>query len=498
MNVRFYNDQVINDVMNSLMQFDRTSLRNALNVCISQIRRPSAMIDARGFIACGILSVIIQNAKIGGNNCPPEFMRSQVYKIAEAIKPSLRWRFFGPGFLEWLNRFNPKEKKFKAINDFEELFLGIVSFTIMENRQKRVVERSFDRFVKNLGFKSFDDYACSANLLVDFERFFTHEPSLYDENSMSEMLAISGFKPEPLILGEESIDNIRLDTIDQNLVPLFFGGRKGIRKGIQWQPLALFNLPVRLCFALPKAQKNILQGASKGTIFEDYLTNVLTGRLIVAVDAEDPIEGHTEDAEGVTNAPRGKDLLNKLNVLGKTYAWHTVAPWKYYLSKPSLAKGIARTSLRLYQYIKYGYEQPPKQLSSNIVIRSETHPSFRRFLEDEKAYEWEEDLVLLHKNEPKHCLIGQAKFTAKYSHNHYAKGADHVKKIVNYIDENPHAKKELEIPLDFPIVPVLLTSFTGAIYNREDGILKTTIYPILQGKFLERISAHLRHCNHGC
>jgi hypothetical protein len=61
-------------------------------------------------------------------------------------------------------------------------------------------------------------------------------------------------------------------------------------------------------------------------------------------------------------------------------------------------------------------------------------------------------------------------------------------KLANYVENNESAKLELGIPTDMPVVPVLFTSFTGAVFRDEDGVLKTTIFPVLRGHFLDRVS----------
>ncbi|NIA12325.1 MAG: hypothetical protein GWP10_22075 [Nitrospiraceae bacterium] len=53
------------------------------------------------------------------------------------------------------------------------------------------------------------------------------------------------------------------------------------------------------------------------------------------------------------------------------------------------------------------------------------------------------------------------------------------------------AKTSLKIPLDYPIVPVLFTSFSGPIYRESDGTIKTTFPPIVSGKFKEWISDYI-------
>lgn len=493
MSVTFYNDPVLNDVMKSLVHYERTSVISALNKYIAELQKPLMVVDARCLIARGILSVIVHNCSVTGKKCSLDLVRAQVEKIVNAIIPSLRWKAFGRAFWKWLDEFNLNKAQIsdlKRMNEFEELFLGLVSFTLMETREKSKTEQSFRKFARKTGFENYEELANASNVMVDFERLFEKKPMLYDERAVFEMISQSGFNPTDFILGEENIDGVKLSEMDQRLIPIFYGGRRGIRIGVQWQPLSIFNLPTRLCFSLRSARRNIIEGAYKGTIFEDYLCNVLTGRLLVAIDVEDPLGGHTEKAEGVKGAPGGQELLKRLDDSFAVLAWHTLLPWRLYLSRPKLDEKQMK-SLKLYKYVRYAYEYPAGQKTCNILIRLNTHSSFKSFFEKERCIEWEEDILLLHKKEPKHALIGQAKFTRHYNHGKYCAGRKHVKKLVKYIEANEAAKAELRIPKDFPVVPVMFTSYTGSLHQKEDEMLVTTIFPVLRGRFRDQVCMHV-------
>lgn len=181
MSILFYNDQVLNNVMSSLLSYNRDSLRSELNSYIETLQRPSIMRDARYLIACGILSVMIENCGSHGRMCSLILIKTQVERIASSIKPSLRWRVLGPAFWKWLDRFDLEksgDKELKLMNEVEELFLGIVSFTGMETREKKKIERCFKRFVKKIGFENYDEFATSSHLGDDHGPRCLSNPSL--------------------------------------------------------------------------------------------------------------------------------------------------------------------------------------------------------------------------------------------------------------------------------------------------------------------------------
>jgi len=50
------------------------------------------------------------------------------------------------------------------------------------------------------------------------------------------------------------------------------------------------------------------------------------------------------------------------------------------------------------------------------------------------------------------------------------------------------AKIELGLPIDYPVIPVLFTSFSGRIFRERKDMLMTTFPPILWGKFEEWVN----------
>lgn len=492
MSIRFYNDPTLNEVMSSLMPFERESLFHALNACALIFQQQQLIVDARCLVAFAIVSSMIHNCHHYGKICAVGHMRAQIERIVNAIEPSLRWKTFSKNFWKWLSEFNLTKsgiKEFKILNEFEELLLGFVSFADMETREKKRIERSFRRFVEEAGLESYDQFSNVFSLLVDITRRFEDKPRLYEEGRVVQLENELGLKQGVLVLGEEWLNDTRLSEVHQSILPMFSGGRPGMRIGVQRQPLAFLNIPQRLCFALERPRKEIIEGAYKGPIFEDFLCNLLRGELVVAIDPNDPLGGYIQRADRLRDLSGGEELLGELKKSSEVRAWEKASrEWEYFISEPKLAESEMRF-VRYFSYLRYNYRLPPGQNRCGVVIRSETHPSFEEFLQTEKTREWEEDLLLLHDRKPKHCLVAQAKFTAKYSHNKYRDGRNHVKKFAEYVERNTSPKSELGIPKDFVLLPALFTSFTGAIHKEDDGVLKTTIFPVLRNQFLSQVKA---------
>lgn len=496
MSVLFYNDPTLNEVMSCLISFERESVFQALNHCIFSFQK-QLIIDERYMIAGGIIQSMIHNCKRYGKKCPYGKMESQIEKIVNAIRPSLRWKTFSKFFWQWIGEFDLISsglEDFKILNEFEELWLGIVSFADMETRKKNELEHSFRRFVKETGLKNYDRFLNVFSVLVDIERRFENKPILYSEEEIAKLEHDLGLEEGILVLGEERLNDLRLSEMHQSIIPMFFGGRPGMRDGVQRQSLALLNLPQRLCFALDQPRERIIEGAYKGPVFEDFLCNILRGELVVAIDPTDPLGGYIQRADRLLKLPGGKELLDKLKDSQRIVAWEEVSPrgWKYYVSKPELREEEMRF-VREFIYIRYNYKPPPNVNGNcSLIIKAKTHPNFQEFLKAEEVSEWEEDLLLMHNDKPQHCLIAQAKFTVKYSHKKYIEGRNHIRRFAEYIERNMPAKLELGVPKDFKLLPVLFTSFTGAIHKDDDGVLKTTIFPLLKGEFSRKISRLLQ------
>jgi len=187
------------------MPFKRESLFEDLNICTLDFQQ-QLVLDARYLVACGIVSSMIHNCKHYGKRCTVGHMRAQIQKIVRAIKPSLRWKAFSKLFWKWLSEFDLEKsgaKELKLLNEFEELCLGIVSFSDMETREKKKIERGFERFVKEVGLESYDRFSNVLSILVDIERRLENKPTLYDEEKVAQLESELGLKHGVLVLGEE-------------------------------------------------------------------------------------------------------------------------------------------------------------------------------------------------------------------------------------------------------------------------------------------------------
>ena len=184
-------------------------------------------------------------------------------------------------------------------------------------------------------------------------------------------------------------------------------------------------------------------------------------------------------------------MISSLEKNRITTAWETIAGgYEYHISETEIPKEKSHLT-RPYIYFRYDYSLPTGQKSCQLKITEKTHPAFKEFLLEEKSTEWEEDILLLHYPEPKHCLVAQAKFTIHYSHSKYLSGSHHVLATANYLKNNHSAKHEFNIPEDMPIVPAIFTSYTGAIHMLNDQVLKTTIFPVLRDQFLTKVASVL-------
>jgi hypothetical protein len=489
MGILFYNDPILNDVMNNLIPYRKDSLLESLNLFIKQ-KEDESVLDLRRIIAIGILLVMTQLCCSQGNTSNKNIIQSQVNKIENAIGASIRWKVFTEKFWSWLSAFEIEKSShadLKMLNQFEELLLGLISFTNMETRQKNQVEESFQKYVKDLGLQEYEQFQTMCTSLLDAEKRFANVPVLYEEKAIEKLERSFGLKKGTLLLGDEKLKTLLLSDFKEMIVPIFFGGGKRANFLVQRQPLAMVNQPQRLCFTVDKPRIDIIEGGFKGRIFEDFLENILTGKIVIASTLANRYDGFFQRVDSIEKLPGGLPLLEALEKKEEVIASEEFGGEKKKIISEFMIKDKNDAKIT-YVYSRYKYCFPKNQKKCQIIVRRATHPSFESFLEKKHIAEWEEDLVLLHLNNPKHCLVAQAKFTKEYSNSEYINGRKHVEDFVSFVQGNESAKLELNIPKDMPIVPVLFTSFTGPIHKQKDKVLKTTIIPIIGRKFPSIIS----------
>jgi len=314
---------------------------------------------------------------------------------------------------------------------------------------------------------------------------------IFREEKVREIEERWGFSEGALTLTEDKVTRLDLTNLHRNFIPIFYGGREGIRKGLAPQHFGAVNSPVKLCFSIDRAKQEIIDGAFKGRIFENFLHSALTGELILAIDPSKPFDGYVQRADKLTEMHGGKELLKKLDDSPEGInVWEEIGEqWKYHLSQPDISLS---NRVKFYKYLRYYYRTTENSTGPSVIVTRNSHPSFAAFLDEQNQDQWEEDILLIHDKDPKHCLVGAARFTRKYSHKKYRSGRNHVRKFVDYLNASAKARFELAIPEEYPIVPVLFTSFTGAIHKEmNDGVIKTTILPVTLGRHLKNIKSHL-------
>lgn len=384
-----------------------------------------------------------------------------------------------------------RAEDFSLLNEFEELFLGVVSFTDMEMRDGEKVAKTFQKCIRDSGFQDYEIFCRALCFLVDMEERLESKPDIIKETEIDNIEHFLGIRKGSLLLGEEKLSTFRLENVLQQVVPIFFGGRPGLRIGFQRQPLSAINTPQRLCYGLKKPREEIIEGAFKGRIFEDFLSNVLQGNIVIAVKPDSPIDGYLQRVDDLEKLTGGKKIVEQLKDKRVAAVWETIAGgYEYYLSESEIP--VDKTHLtRPYVYLRYNYALPKNQSNCQLKITERTHPEFADFLKQQKTTEWEEDVLLLHNCEPRHCLIAQAKFTVHYSHNKYLDASRHAVATANFLRDNQPARKALNIPDDMPIVPAIFTSYTGAIHKLQDRSVKISIFFVLRDRLMGKIKSFL-------
>lgn len=422
--------------------------------------------DTRFFIAAEILNTMIcTNADLQGRECSKEYLLSRIKEIAKNIPDSPRWyqiyRNRNKIFSKFNNLHSLKDGEYRLLNIAErESGFRIFADAYEMNEQ---VKKVFSDFLVEigLGVDNISDYETVifslGRLLGSLQYSLTEESKRLSLSQIDSLLGKARkINPEKLILTGNKLISLRLEELPSSFIPIFYEDRNG-KFRISSTFLQLNNPFVELPVSLPKEEEEIINRC-KGSIFEDILVDLLTGKLKIAYDSSERFSGSLITFDAV-NSYRFKDLE---------------VGWKI---------------------LEYSYIIPRGRDKANVTIRKGTSPTFDEFLEEISKEGWEEDIVLVHYKSPMHILVGQCKFTNKYKQKEYEDGYSHVKKFTEFIRKSEKAKIELGLPIDYPVVPVLFTSFSGRIFRERKDVLTTTFPPILWGKFKEWVKQFLSKIN---
>lgn len=336
------------------------------------------------------------------------------------------------------------DDNFRFLNLVESRQLGMIAWYASWSRNKRKVDRILKPFLMKLGLKSVSDYMRATLLPHDA----ISDPDDYSRKKIrreviEQYAKMSGITPRSLMFQKENLKTIRLIELDQSFMPLFYEREDGVF--MAQVLLRDVNDMGGLCYSLPVARKNIVDSAFKGTVFEDFLFDILTGKIGI------------------------KHLNSKM--YGHACAFVDGA--------------TSNSSVHNYTY------EPPTNFNHPRIHIMRSWNTFRPLLLQLDKDETDIDLILIHHDEPKHILISECKFTKRYDEIEYHHAMSHIKTITDFLRKENKAMAELGIPLGIPLIPTIFTSFSGPIYKDEKDILKSTSHPIITTNFTTYVQKYL-------
>jgi len=430
--------------------------------------------DTRYFIASEILTTMHQSPSLKGRTCDKEDVLSWTQRIAESIPDSPRWKQI----------YRDRDKIFKKFEDLDNLMdneyvlLNIKEretefriFTDVYDREESVKE-VFSKFLSRIGIENLTDYEkmqASIGMLfsmayldlteeipeVSSEGRQIRKSKLFTYEQIESLMKRYNVRPDSLTLTIERLRNFVLKDLPYSLIPIFYEDRDGLFR-INMSLLQLNNF-LELCFSLPKTDETIIN-KFKGPAFEDILFEILTGKIIILYEKSNMFSGWLSTTDEI-NLESAKEGLRRYRIEADE--------------------------------LRYSYRPPEGITVPRTIIKRDTHPAFSGFLDMIGKEETDIDILLIHHSDPRHIIVGECEFTRKYSAYKYSAKIRHANRLRGYLIENQNAKEELNLPLDYPIIPVLFTSFSGGVFRNKDGVVKTTFPPILWGKFKEWVSNYL-------
>lgn len=407
-------------------------------------------IDYRSILALKLLETMIWYNPILHRRLDEDAFNSLGRLVINEIALTPRW--LNPRLEDIYERFQNQnfdsitERDFNFLNLAEMRQIGIVAWHSSWTRSQPKVERIFRKFLGDLEIGSLADYAKAIRLpyqAIGDPENFSRKPIEYDV--VKRYANKAGIKTNKILFRRKDLERIVLANLDQSFIPIFFENEDDVFRG---EPrLQDVNGVGGLCYSLPKARREIINGTFKGGVFEDILFDLFTGAIAIK---------KTES---------------------KFYAY-------------SFAFIDGRSYPSTSDIFRYAYS-PPKGIGKDGLVRRKDSVPWKPFLELLNQDEFQEDIVLIHHDKPKHVLVGQCKFTKKYSHLKYRAGLNHVKKFAIFLDQSEKARTDINVPSDYPIVPCLFTAFSGQIYKYEPSILKSTLYPVITFQFMDLVEKQL-------
>ena len=463
-----YNDPTLRKIAQKMRRYDHNSVRSALNSYQPHFSIVNSMriVDSREAIAIEFLSTMADDITFSSKKkC--RTVKFWIKDIVEEIPESPRWKGISRVLEEYIqgkisNLHNLSDEDYDIMKIYEWNNIGTILNQMHLSGKKEELTQIFADFLADVGLADYEEYVKFDNALLSY--FDENAENLRKYQSEVRKLAkaksnknwgevliprdhvekMPGGSPrvkfEKIALTKQGLKEVFLEYLNKSFIPLFYERSDNDFKLAL--PLKHINSIARISFDLPKANENFWGSSSgqKGDIFEDFLSDMLRGEWIGAV----------------------KDKDKTLSLFHKRHPPDSP---------------VGRT-------VKYDYTFPEGRQEPQLKIKS-SNPVFNGFLRYQGKGGYEIDIFLIHNNNPRHVLMGECKFTNEYKEEEYSEGRDHIKIFTEFVKGDENAKTFLEIPLDYPIVPIFFTSFSGPIYRENDDVIKTTIPPIVSGKFKE-------------
>lgn len=487
---RIYNDDTLNDIANDMLQYNRQSVFNVSQDYVKNILNDFYIDDFRKIISLILLCIMSHNCRRNsGLPCNGKKIEAWSTKIFYAIPKNERWISFGKRFYDVIKKLNKgyvgNDINQHDLNRFEYQMLIFVAICDMNEMEKEKIEDIFeDHIIKN-GFLNYDHYCNTLNILQEVNMRYEGK-YVIPKDIIDTLCEIRGLNKKVITLLEDDLYHVRLTDFLNKFIPLYYGGRSELIEGYIPSRLLQVNSLGAYCNVLPKAKREIIDESFKGGTFEIFLYNLATGQLVYATNYQNPIYGYSQRVDKITKLQGGAALIDALDDAYQLSVWEDLKNGlSYHTTDPGSTDSVR------YIYRKYSYEVEGDNQGSGINLSYTNNPSFRSYFDSINQKVWEQDIILTHHKEPKHCIIGSAKFNKKYKHRKYVHEMKKMAKFIDYLNDHDDAKNELNIPLDYPIVPFLFTSFSGAVHKYDDKIIPTTIIPLLQGYHYNIVSNYI-------
>jgi hypothetical protein len=437
-----YSDPILRNIASEILKLKKTkNIDGWMSIPIEK-----GILDLRFLFAHMIIITMVWRDNRLNRKIPNKKYVELIDYIVNEIPDSIRWKMGGfekNTMQEYVsgNIGNLTKDDIKRINIEERRIIGLVAWYDSWKKGSKYSKDLFREISQEVGINDIFYYGKAVMIPNKISSNLKKASKItFKQSQIQKYISKINANIDAFVLNKSDLENIKLKNFGHSFIPVFFEREDG-HYNSEFRLMQANKLD-SLCYALPKAKSTIIDGAIKGSLYEQFACSILKGDIIIEEEKSDFFTANMYFSKKTQN--------NNVNTF--------------------------------YKSIKYGNQ-------CGIKLKKRNFPTLTDLIYD--LGETDIDILLIKTKDPKHVLLGECNFTKDYNEDEYQTHLIKLKKIYEFLIQNPKSATELGIPSEYPIVPVLLTSFTGDIHKKKDSIGKISFLSLLKGGIESVIDQYL-------